>query len=59
MYKANKKMVYTMAILIVLIYIFYSFPRYFEGSYIGLEYRLGDSDYQREVPIKIKGWYRR
>ncbi|MCC5912685.1 MAG: hypothetical protein JJT76_19890 [Clostridiaceae bacterium] len=59
MIKRNKKILSVIMMFIVLLYIFYSYPRYFEESYIGLEYRLGDSEYQREVSVEIKGWYRR
>lgn len=52
-----KRIVIVMIILILGLYVYYTYPRRFEKEHVGIEYRFGDNEYQKEVSIKIDGWY--
>lgn len=55
----NKSFFYVAIFLVLVFYAYYSIPRKFESNLKGIEYRLGDESYSKEVSISFEGWYRR
>ncbi|KAB3531053.1 hypothetical protein F8154_13335 [Alkaliphilus pronyensis] len=59
MFKRNKKILFLVGLVILAFYIYCIFPRNIEKNLVGIEYRLGDSSYKKEVLVTIEGQYSR
>lgn len=55
----NKRIIYAAIMSILVFYAYYRLPQKFESNLKGLEYRLGDEGYSKEVSISFEGWYTR
>ncbi|QIB26817.1 hypothetical protein [Caloranaerobacter azorensis] len=52
-----QKIILVCLIIVIAVYIFYTFPREYDVAFQGIKYRLKDTSYQEKVEVRIKGWY--
>ncbi|WP_427339642.1 hypothetical protein [Caloranaerobacter sp. DY30410] len=52
-----QKIILACLIIVIAFYVFYTFPRKYNIVFQGIKYRLGDTLYQEDIEVRIKGWY--
>lgn len=57
MKRKHQKIILACLIIVVVFYVFYAFPRKYNITFHGIKYRLGDTSYQEDIEVRIKGWY--
>lgn len=57
MKRKYQKIILACLIIVIGFYVFSTFPRKYNITFHGIKYRLGDTSYQEDIVVRIKGWY--